>query len=149
MAARKITYKDEQKKFRLLASPKLIPRGEKVTIMGWDAKKKKYVEKELPNAEGSHYTMAGARMVKVNRHRYHQRVVDRSATKSGRFIVTIAEKDNKPLRRKDGKIIKHRTPRHKVNPHVHELPYAPSLTNHQRMKLREEERNAKKAVPAS
>jgi len=136
-------YKKEQQKFRELSKPKFHPKGAKVTIMGWDEKKKKYVEKELPNADGAHYMGIGGKLVRVNRRRVRQRYVDRTPTKKGKFVVETTDKTDKR-----GVKIKARTLRHKVNPHTYELPYAPSLSNHKRMKLREEERNARQeSVP--
>ncbi len=146
---KKLNYKEIQRKYREMAKPKFYPKGTKVTFIKHLGRKLKDEERELPNADGSHFVGIGSKLAKVNRQRAHQRAVDRMFTKRGRFVVEVAkDKDGKLLIRKDGKTIKSRTPRHQVNPHTFELPYAPSLTNHQRMKLREEERNARKKVPA-
>ena len=94
--------------------------------------KGKFYEKgdeSIPNNKAGGYRSftRGGKMVAQNRKEYRRKFVNRTYTASN-YAARLEQKDSNG--------IKLHTP-HKVNEHKVELTYAPSLTNNQRMKLRE------------
>lgn len=102
---------------------KVTPKGEPLFYTTREGEKKEY-----PNAAGGHraFSPRGG-IIALNRKESRRKNVDRTYT---------AKNYDHKMEQKDDKGNKINSP-HKVNEHKHELTYAPSLTNNQRMKLRE------------
>lgn len=117
------------------ASPKVYPKGEKVTFI------KNGEEKEFPNAEGSHMITVGRGFKKVNRTqaRRNEKSGKTLQTKPGRYY----EVETDELNKKGEKIVK-RVERHTVGEHEHPKLRSPSISNHTAHRERQIARMARK-----
>lgn len=139
MADSKIEYKKRRKQGLRgqgdVPEPHYHKKGEDVKIMGWDADKKKYVEKFLPNNEGGHLMRTKSGFVRVNRKENRRRSVMRAATTSN------YEYQKEKMGFKHPAVI---TDSRKEGYKHPEPTQDPTKTNHERMLQRKEARDARR-----
>lgn len=141
MGDQKLEYRKNRKKGLRgqgdVPEPIFHNKGEKVTRMGWDAEKGKYVEKDVLNDSGSHMVWRNKKPALVNRKESRRRAPNRFDSK--KQLVPDRKVESHPAPVKGKPQFSHRSPEVKHPEPLHD----PSKSNRQRMLDRKEARDAR------